>query len=371
MRGAFLKKSEVHNPTKQPLVWLLLGDKLGDNAQVAQVMDHLHWDHEVRRLVFLEEYRLGKPDFRPALYHVDIERSDDLCEPWPDILITVGRRPDMVAQWIRQQSGGKTRIVLFGRPKKDLGDYALIIVPSQYQLPKADHILPIKLPLMRVNQGRLAAGKKEWQERFGSMPHPITALLVGGPTKPFEMTTSSTEELARQALELSEKSRGSLFISTSRRTPAKVVAAISAAVGEKAELHVFDPAQAENPYMGLLAWGDRFIVTGDSVSMMVEVASLGKPLAIHELPLKAGVLNHLGQAAAKLLYREGAPLRFVGNMLQRFGWVGFPRDLTAIHRQLYQCGAATPLGRGFPEDSAMIASEVAVVAERIRSLAAQ
>jgi hypothetical protein len=63
---------------------------------------------------------------------------------------------------------------------------------------------------------------------------------------------------------------------------------------------VFDWArpEGENPYTGLLALGDRFVVTGDSISMQVEVARLGKPLEI--LPLPFGWLGRLDDARRRL-----------------------------------------------------------------------
>ena len=41
----------------------------------------------------------------------------------------------------------------------------------------------------------------------------------------------------------------------------------------------------ENPYQGLLALADHFVVTTDSLSMMVEVARLGRPLSLFALGL--------------------------------------------------------------------------------------
>ena len=49
-----------------------------------------------------------------------------------------------------------------------------------------------------------------------------------------------------------------------------------------------------NPYHALLGLADRFVVTGDSVSMMVEVARLGKPLAIFALPEERRLLRWRG-----------------------------------------------------------------------------
>ena len=39
----------------------------------------------------------GKPWVRPSLHHIDLARSDALEPPWPDLIITVGRRPSMAA----------------------------------------------------------------------------------------------------------------------------------------------------------------------------------------------------------------------------------------------------------------------------------
>ena len=179
---------------------------------------------------------------------------------------------------------------------------------------------------------------------------------------------AAAKELADRALALAEEAQGSLFLTTSRRTPENVVAALKGVLAGKAEMHCFAPDQTDNPYLGLLAWADRFIVTGDSVSMMVEVAGLGKPLSIFELPLRPGLGARTHKLAMSLLYAKGAPFRVLANFLQECGFLPYPRDLTAIHRQLYECGAASPLEGGFRSDSAMIENDAEVVAERIRCL---
>ena len=101
-----------------PRIWVVVGDKAGDNAQIEAVIERLPWRVEYRRLHFKKAFQKGKPPFFASLYHVDKPHSDALAPPWPDIVITIGRRPAMAALWIRRQSGNRTRIVLFGRPKR-------------------------------------------------------------------------------------------------------------------------------------------------------------------------------------------------------------------------------------------------------------
>ena len=65
-----------------PRTWLLLGDKLGDNAQVQRVVDALGWPAEIKRLVFRPRYRLGKPRFGVSLRHLDRRASSGLPSTW-------------------------------------------------------------------------------------------------------------------------------------------------------------------------------------------------------------------------------------------------------------------------------------------------
>jgi len=355
-----------------PRIWLLLSDKLGDNAQVEIIAEALGMPYEMRRVYPLEQYVLGKPPFRPSLYHLDLERSDPLEPPWPDLIITVGRRPAMAAMWVRQQSGGRTKIVLVGRPKRMLDQYALVIATSQYCLPERPNVLHLDLPLMRPDQAAIASAAQRWEARLAELPRPLTALLVGGPTKPFVFDAGVARELARQALAAAEG--GALYVTTSRRTPAPVVQALEETLAGKARIYRWGDAPEENPYQALLGLADRFIVTGDSISMMVEVARLGKPLAIFALPRQQGPLASLRQGLANLLHPpaggagRGGALRIVGDLLYRVGLVTYSRDLTALHRLLMDKGLAVSLGEPFAAGGAEVPDELSRVIMRIKDL---
>ena len=86
--------------------------------------------------------------------------------------------------------------------------------------------------------------------------------------------------MARRARETG----GSVLVSTSRRTGAAAEQALRGALaGVPVHFHG-SGAAGDNPYLGYLAWADELVVTADSESMLVECASLGKPLSIHPLP---------------------------------------------------------------------------------------
>ena len=293
-------------PVTPPRTWLVLGDKLGDNAQIEIIAAALGWPCERRNLRFREEFVFGKPPFKPSLHHVDLERSDPLEGPWPELILTIGRRPSMVAMWIREQSrnqaGGRagrpTKVVLIGRPKRGIDDFALVIATPQYKMPARANVVHLDLPLMRADAGRIAAEAEAWRARGpAELPRPITAVLVGGPTKPYVFDATVAQTLIDLTLRSAKATPGTMFVTTSRRTPPAVVAALREGLPvEAARLFEWSAGASENPYLALLGLAEWFVVTGDSISMMVEVAGLG---------LAARDLSAAGRA---LRDRRGPPL---------------------------------------------------------------
>ena len=259
--------------------------------------------------------------------------------------------------------------MLVGRPKRWAERFALIVAPRQFRIPPRDNLVQLDLPLMRADPAAVAAAGAAWRERLASLPHPLTAVLVGGETKPFRfdgaVAATLLEEVAahpgpRRRLPLSlhqpaDASRGR--DGPRRRLP------------QDALLYRWDPATTgENPYLGLLAHADRFVVTGDSISMMVEVASLGKPLAIFALPVGNGLADRLRAGLSALA--AGGTMGRLAHLLHRLGIAGYARDLGEIRRRLIERGLAVPLGQPFRGTTAQLPDELAPVVARIRALLA-
>jgi mitochondrial fission protein ELM1 len=354
-----------------PRTWLVLGDKGGDNAQVRIIADALGWPYHVKQLVFRAPYVLGKPRFRTSLYHVDQARSAPLQPPWPDLILTVGRRPSMAALWVKEQTRGRARLVVVGRPKRWLARFDLVIAPPQFQLPRRANVLPLDLPLMRVDEAALAAAGAAWRARLADLPRPLIALLVGGPTKPYRFDRAVAKRLMELARRAAAAEGGSLYVSTSRRTPPAVVEALAAELPASARLYRWHDG-GDNPYHALLGLADRFVVTGDSISMMVEVARLGRPLAIFALPEEGHALRWrgaLGRGLAALEDgRASLVLKPLSDTLYRLRIAKYARDLSEIHRRLYARGLAVPLGQPFEPPQTRPPDDLARAVERVRAL---
>lgn len=353
------------NDASTPRIWALLGDKLGDNAQVQAIVGALGFPTEVKHLHMRAQWELGKPRFTPSLDHIDHRASDKLEPPWPELIITIGRRLSQAALWVKEQSGNRTKIALVGRPKRWPGKFDLVIGPPQYQLPDAPNIVHLSMPLMRPDSDRIAREVALWSEQLSDLARPLTAVFVGGQTRPFRFDGAVADTLARELKAVKSRDGGSLFVSTSRRTTADVATALRQRLGPEAKFFSWGQNDgAENPYHALLGLADRFVVTQDSISMIVESIHMHRPVAIFALPKQMKFLDHMIEPIAKAL----APGGFLGDSLRRIGLLGYSRDLEAFRKSLIGSGLAVPLGEPFSGPSEIPPDDLDFAVKQVRAL---
>jgi mitochondrial fission protein ELM1 len=89
--------------------------------------------------------------------------------------------------------------------------------------------------------------------------------------------TALAQQLVAAARELS----GSLLITPSRRTGEDNLAILKAALSGVP--HFLWDGTGDNPYFGLLGLADFLVVTADSVNMVSEAASTGKPVYVADI----------------------------------------------------------------------------------------
>ncbi len=122
------------------------------------------------------------------------------------------------------------------------------------------------------------------------------------------------------------------------------------------------------------------MITGDSESMLAEASSLGRPVAIYALPVRAS-FRALAlfrewvwrRATAKPKGPRGTPRpqrgveRWCGKAIER-GYVRPPRDLDRLHAALFERGAARPFGGALPLARAAGWDDRETVAAAVRDL---
>ena len=110
-----------------PRIWVLMGDRRGDNNQLLALAEGLGLPFETRTM----DYRWH------SKYHRKIFRS------------SIGQRTVPVARWIRHHSGGRARLVRLGHPRAPNRLFDLVITTPQYPVPPADNVITLPLAMNR------------------------------------------------------------------------------------------------------------------------------------------------------------------------------------------------------------------------------
>jgi len=220
----------------------------------------------------------------PALWPLTLmgldPAKDRLEPPWPDIVVSCGRKAAKAAIAVKRASGGRTLLAHIQHPLAPPSEFDLII-PMRHDPPLAGlNVVPIDLALHDVTPDVLATAAEAWRGRFAGLPRPLTGVLLGGTTKRHEFTVEQGRALVERLKAL--RAEGGLAITSSRRTPEAVKAVLREAFAGDPGVFVWDET-GDNPYRGILALGDRIVATGDSVSMVSEAIATGHPVAIFDI----------------------------------------------------------------------------------------
>ena len=270
-----------------------------------------------------------------SLRGIEDETVKTLVPPYPDYVISAGRRSAPVARWIKKQSKGRTKIIHMMYPGYfGLSDFDLVVLPYHdgCRLDRENIMRVIGAP-HRVTPEKLAAEKEKWAPVFERMPRPMIAVIVGGATKDKPFTVDMAKDLAAKVKKLAENLGGASFlVTTSRRTGRVQEQTIRAGLSEPMFFYEWGNKDMDNPYFGFLASADHIVVTGDSVSMCSEACAAEAPVYIY------------------------APEGTVG------------RKHALLHQELYEKGLAYPLDGTPVSDSHPRLMVAKTVADRIRSL---
>lgn len=270
----------------------------------------------------------------PALWPLTLmgldPRKDRLGPPWPDVVVSCGRKAAKVAIAIKRASGGRTLAVHIQHPLAPASQFDLII-PMRHDPPIAGgNVTPIDLALHDVTPEVLVKAAGDWRERFAALPRPLTGVLLGGATKRHAFTLEQGKALVERLKAL--RAEGGLAITPSRRTPAEVKALLAEAFAGDPGVFLWDEA-GDNPYRGILALSDRLVVTGDSVSMVSEAVATGRPVAV--FALDGGGKRHQ-RFIANLVERRIVSLADGGPFVAGTGLNSTPEATGALRRLIEQ-----------------------------------
>jgi mitochondrial fission protein ELM1 len=238
--------------------------------------------------------------------------------PWPDILISCGRRSVAAAMAVRRMSAGKTFTIHIQDPHVAPCHFDIVVVPQHDDL-RGDNVLVTRGALHRVTAERLEEAACYLSPELAHLPRPLVAVLVGGSNQRQMLSSAMVADLSDKLAALCRGYGASLAITPSRRTGANNEKMLRQRLQDLPTV-IWD-GRGANPYFGYLGLADAIVVTSDSVSMVSEACATGKPVYVYPLGDEGTRLRRFHQR----LCQAGITRPFTGNLEQ---WSYPPLDDT-------------------------------------------
>ena len=372
--------SQTRPGTNPPLVWLLMGDRAGDNSQVLGLGEALGWPLVQKHFVYTAYEKFVNLPLGAHLLGVDRARSDAVEAPWPDLVISAGRKNEPIARYIRTQAKAETgkivRLIHCGRPWAKPETWDLVVTTPQYRLPQAPNILHNDTPLHRVSRARLDEAARAWEARVAHLPRPRIAVLAGGNSGPYPFDRASGARLASKLEDLVADVGGSLLVTTSARTLDETTQALFDGIHSPSILYRWQKNDPDNPFFAFLGLADRVVVTADSVSMMTEACASGRPVYLYD--------TGEGRTSMKRNpWLDGQPEQpggsrqpidrwhlkaWIYRLTMRLGPQRLTRDIRIVQQLLVESNRAIWLGDGHPISEYRPLEDMPRTVARVRAL---
>ncbi|HAJ57720.1 MAG TPA: hypothetical protein DCL35_08185 [Candidatus Omnitrophica bacterium] len=172
-----------------------------------------------------------------------------------------------------------------------LSRFDLVIIPKHDKPPRRKNVMVFTGSLNAVTPlsisddfHKLAAVKPELK-RFDGFDKPKIGLLVGGDSKNYTMTAEMIGFLSSQVKRFLSERQGVIFVTTSRRTPERVVNVLASDFKKDPACGLFVSASEFNPpgaVGGIFYLSDCIIVSGESISMVSEAAASGRHVVVFQ-----------------------------------------------------------------------------------------
>ncbi|MEP1209348.1 MAG: mitochondrial fission ELM1 family protein [Rhizobiaceae bacterium] len=262
---------------KSDLKILILTDgKIGDLVQCRGVASRLAKPQHISETVVSPGWLTSLP--LPYMPLSAVDRQSALMSTDADMIIASGRRTVPYLRALKGRRGREIFAVYLKDPTlhHDIAD--LIWAPEHDQLSKPNAISTVTSP-HALTAEKLATARQSAAVRFNDFPSPNVGVILGGNTKSVSWSQASQQRLMSALQSLPSKTN--VLVTASRRTPKELLGSAQAALKSyHSNFWADEERDGPNPYLQMLAWCDRLIVTGDSHNMVSEALVSGSPVHV-------------------------------------------------------------------------------------------
>jgi len=231
----------------------------------------VEYSHKIVRLSF--PWNLIPPKFTPILDIILKDKTYLAAGEIPDLIISCGRK-SVIPSILLKKKNPKIFTIHIQDPKVSFKNFDAIIVPEHDNL-DGDNVYSSKGAIHYITESEIKKAEPYLTNKIKSQK--LVSLILGGPNKYYSF---NKDQLIKIFNEIKSKfiSKGyKVIVIPSMRTPKISIELATKELG--ASGYVINSVDKQ-AYLSALALADNVIVTCDSISMISEAATSGKPIFV-------------------------------------------------------------------------------------------
>ena len=259
--------------------WCISKGMAGMNSQTSGLARAVGFDFEFKDTVMKFPWNCLPVGWVPR--SKDVLRDSRVLngEP-PRLVVSCGRHGIVPALYLKKKLGKAVFTVHIQDPKMDTSGFDLVVIP-RHDDTRGPNVYLTMGALHYVSAEKLSeAARSPEAAALTSGRKTTVAVLLGGKNGYYSFSQADVEHLVAKLKRITAAGDVHLAILKSRRTPDDVAKRFEAEFGDE---HFVWNGEGGNPYFAALATADYLIVTGDSVSMVTEATTKGRPVFVHHL----------------------------------------------------------------------------------------
>jgi mitochondrial fission protein ELM1 len=226
---------------------------------------------------------------------------------YAEFIVSCGSGLSAVNVFMAKENNAKNIVIMKPGPKAYLKKFNLAIIPRHDRPPAGKNVLVTAAAPNLMDEETLKAAGGRLRQSAGIKKDRIVGLLLGGDSAEFSFGEELAAALADRVSRFCAASDSEFLATTSRRTSSEVSSVLKKRFGADPRCRLLVIANESNPegtVGGILGLSDIVVVSGESISMISEAVSSGKPVIVFSLvKSRPGPAKH--EAALKELEKEG------------------------------------------------------------------
>lgn len=275
-----------NNPILKNEIWILADDRPGTFLQSIGLANELGVEYKIIKLSY--NFLSSLPNFLlpSSILQLKKESQENIkkLQYLPSIIISAGRKSAPIALYFKNKSQNKSKIIQIMNPDLNFKKFDFVILPKHDKASNSrfPNLISTIGSLTKTNEETIKTEKNKFAAEFGNISKIKIALLIGGSSNKTKFTIDSAKKLAKLASNIAKNMNAILLVLNSRRTEDEISETIKSNLDCDFKFFDFKETADKNPYLAVIGYSDFGIISGDSVSMISEYASLGKPLYIFD-----------------------------------------------------------------------------------------